>query len=168
MMTDFTITIKESVSVVPWNPTNKWNSITWGTDEWGAVPEMVTDTGKLISETVTPADSILEKQAGKLVSEAMAMTFGYAEKKVEHLLDLGSTTLSDNYDQAVAHAVDLGSVVNVSDVITLELTDDGYNYVFPGDTTDAVDRVSATWSETASVSVSYSTPTPPSTVWTDA
>ena len=145
-MTDYSITITNSVLFVGYNPTETWGALTWGTDNWRFEGGTVQDVTKPIDfGSVTLADAPI--------------------KDVEHLTDMGSTLLSDSIEKAVER--DISNTLAMSyEISSAFLTDEnGYNYVFIGGVIDADDRDSATWSAASATTGSWVLVSGASTVW---
>ena len=145
-MTDYSITITNSVLFVGYNPASTWGTMEWGTDNWRFEGGTVQDVNKPIDfGAVTLADTPI--------------------KDIEHLSDMGSTLLSDSTKKAVARGI--SNTLDMSyEISSAFLTDEnGYNYVFIGDVIDADDRGSATWNVSSTSAGSWSLVSGASTVW---
>lgn len=73
-MADFTITILNSINTFA-GITNKWNEWNWGFFKWGeGTADLPVAVVKLISETLTPSDALVQLAPDKLISETLSPT----------------------------------------------------------------------------------------------
>lgn len=85
-MADFTKTISNAISLYGGEQTSKWGTMTWGQNWAFGSGELVTATGKLISNSITLDSSIsVLKDIAVTISEALSI-----------LVDMGSEVLTDS------------------------------------------------------------------------
>ncbi len=145
-MTDYSITVSNSVLFVGYNPTEVWGVLTWGTDNWRFAGDSIQSIGKPIDfGAVTLADAPI--------------------KDIEHLDDMGSTLLSDSITATFSRTIS-NQIATAFEITNAYLTDEnGYYYVFIGDVIDADDRAGASWTLASATTSTWTPVASPSTVW---
>jgi hypothetical protein len=69
-MADLTQTISNSIGVYGASPTNLWNSMVWGTDNWGTNNDLVKTIGKVYTSNVG-ISSVIMKSPIKYIFESV-------------------------------------------------------------------------------------------------
>ena len=125
-MADYSITVKNNLIVVGYDPTSRWGTLVWGTDSWRFNGETLQDVAKPIDfGSVTLSD--------------------VSTKDMEHLLDFGSTPISDAITKSFERSYNNG-LSPAFDISSAFLTDkNGYYYVFIGGVIDADKRTDPDW-----------------------
>jgi len=165
-MTDYSITVSNSVLFVGYNPTETWGSLTWGTDNWRFLGETIQDVDKVAElGPLTFSPAYTEKDVDKVAELGPLSMVDAPIKDIEHLNDMGSTLLSDSTIKAVTRGISDSFTMDY-EITNLYLTDaNGYNYVFIGGVIDADDRSGATWTAQGGNSATWSPVTGASAVW---
>lgn len=146
-MTDYAITIVNTVGVWGLAPPSQWGALDWGAFMWGeGTYDFATAIEKFVSLSLTPDTA--------------------PTKAVDKAVDMGATTTDSavGKDFSIAlPAETLGVDVDMSDQ---RLQDsEGYYHVFPDRTTSGEARAFTTWADSAEPSVSWTSSTVTSTTW---
>lgn len=144
-MADYTQTINESFNIYAPEPTNKWGTLIWGTDNWSRDGDHVMEVGKLISETTTLTSAMGPWDITKLITDALTLT--------DTVIKDGVTTRTE-------------SLTMTSPITDLIQTDsEGYYHIFISDVSDAADRATTTYTEATDPSTDWTEATAASTTW---
>ena len=145
-MTDFTITISNTMNVFGISPTNQWGVMVWGIDNWG------------------PSE-IFQKDVFKVVVDAQAMTTAYI-KDITHTI---TNTLSFIDAIAKIPTVTFSDTLNLSGNTPTIVEYDGnnYQYIWTKPTVNVDLKVISSYSSTVNASDTYSGTVNTSTTWTE-
>lgn len=129
-MVDYAQTITNDIQLFAAEPTNKWNSIVWGTDNWGYGSDVVTDTHHYLDDT---QDLTLTSE----VIAAFTTTISFGSLSMD--TDLDGQTLVDS---AGFYHVFVGNTTEGEDRVLTDYTE--------------VDGTTASWSAVSHPSTSWS------------
>lgn len=144
-MADLSITIEERIGVYGGQSTVRWNSLVFGTDNWGWQGGLSISVTKPISETITPSAALADFEVTKTIEE----------------------TLSTSDDNVVGVFKTINESLSVSSAMDkLKLRDsEGFYRVFRGNTTEGEEKVVSDYTETSDSSDTWSEVTTSSTTW---
>jgi len=143
-MADFVKTITNSVKFFGNGVVSRWGSMVWGTDPWGAVLDIPLSITKVYSNTLDMTPTIA-KDMTHYLSNQLNM----------------SSTVGKETTRYFTNTIDTSNSMT-----TVNLKNSDYYYVFPGDTTNFLEREqtsftldtisSSAWSETSFTTTTWS------------
>lgn len=144
-MADLSITINERLGVYGGEPTVKWGSLVFGTDNWAFQGNLGLSVTKPINETLTPSAALADFEVTKIIEETL---------DTDDSIVLGATKIIQE-SLSVSSAMD-----------KLKLKDsEGFYRIFRGNTTEGEEKVVSDYTETSDPSDTWSEVTTSSTTW---
>lgn len=148
-MADFTQTITNRVGLFSAEPTQKWGTLVWGTNEWAYDNDLIVNVGKNLTETVT-------------------MTGPTLNFDIVHILDSQDVTMTSlivAFSSIIVDPITNSlSMTNLMSGLTL-VDSEGFYHVFRGNVTEGEDQITTSYTLVSSDDVTWSPASDPSTTW---
>lgn len=145
-MADFTQTINNHLLISAADPTTQWGTLVWGTDKWRSNQDIITNVGKLISESIT---------------NTTALTFDVSKIIEVEDLTLTSEIVKDYIGPTIAESL---TMTSAQDGLVL-IDSAGFYHVFRGNTTEGEDKITSDYTEETSDTTSWTPASEVSTSW---
>lgn len=158
-MTDFTKTIVARVGIVGLGKATYWNSIVWGTDNWGESHlNFVVYKNHISTAVVTTTNGFSVIHQFPTTAIVTTVQAFHVQHQITDDLTIDSSKAS-NFQKSYGNNLDL-----TSDPNEINVCNNGYERVFHGGTTNALSAVANAYVLSSTTSI-WSQVTAASTVW---
>lgn len=158
-MANYSITVSNTFNIFGGTPTNRWGSAVSGrTLVWQSV-------GASTFENLWGTQEDFELLITKGISNSLNFATDPQKSVTKQVID--SIGLSSTVGKKVTRQIDESlSVANTMSTLTKQNND--WNYIFPGETDNAIDQAEVTWSVVSGSSSTWATAAAAATTWTEA